>query len=237
MPGEHIIYHELIEAMGQAGCPICRLCEQAVAGYIDSILYEQVNAPSFRDKFRAAMGFCAEHAAEMAGAGRALGIAILYKDILDTLLEEAERQPSAGEWHSLLAQHAPCPACQQYLTMEQAYLGAFVQYMDRPAFRQALEHSDGLCLAHLRKLLEHPLREEDVHFVLAHHLRQWEQLRQELGEYIRKNDYRFRHEAFGPEGDSWQRTLELLTSGRDWKEGEAGRGTGFRRRPSARRRG
>lgn len=236
MPGEHIIYHELIEAVGQAGCPICRLCERAVAGYIDSILYEQVNAPSFRDKFRSAMGFCAQHAAALAGAGRALGIAILYKDILDTLLQQAKRRPSAGEWRALLAQHDACPACQHYLTMEQAYLGAFVQYMDRPAFRQALSGSDGLCLAHLAKLLDHPLDAGAAQLLMEHHLARWEHLRQELGEYIRKNDYRFRHETFGPEGDSWERALGLLTTGRDLKEGEAGRRAGVRR-PSPRRRG
>jgi len=230
MPGEHIIYHELIEALRQPACPICRLCERAVAQYLDAVLYEQVNAPSFRDKFRDAMGFCAQHAAALAGAGRALGIAILYQDILGTLLQYAKRRPSSEEWRALLTGHGACPACQQYLTMEHAYLGAFAEYLEKEAFRAALEASDGLCLAHLGALLGYPMNEDTAQFLITHHLRRWEKLDQELREFIRKNDYRFRDEAFGPEGDSWQRALQQLTAGRDLKEGASRRGAGGKRR-------
>jgi hypothetical protein len=32
----------------------------------------------------------------------------------------------------------------------------------------------------------------------------------ELGEFIRKQDYRFAHEAYGSEADAWQRAIALL---------------------------
>lgn len=150
---------------------------------------------------------------------------------MDTLLQQTERRPSSRDWQALLTGHDPCPACQHYLTMEQVYLGAFAEYLDRPAFQAALKESDGLCLTHLGKLLGYPLDEETAQFVMAHHLWRWEQLDQELGEYIRKNDHRFRHEPFGPEGDSWQRASQWLTTGRKIPEGLPRQGIGRRRRP------
>jgi hypothetical protein len=36
-----------------------------------------------------------------------------------------------------------------------------------------------------------------------------EKLRAELGEFIRKNDYRFIHEGFGTERDSWRRAVAM----------------------------
>jgi hypothetical protein len=39
----------------------------------------------------------------------------------------------------------------------------------------------------------------------------WERLYDELGEFIRKNDHRFRDETFGPERDSWRRALEAIS--------------------------
>jgi hypothetical protein len=38
-----------------------------------------------------------------------------------------------------------------------------------------------------------------------------ESLRAELAEFIRKNDYRFRNEVFGPERDSYQCTIDVVT--------------------------
>jgi hypothetical protein len=32
----------------------------------------------------------------------------------------------------------------------------------------------------------------------------------ELAEFCRNHDYRFRHEAWGPESDAWQRAIEVL---------------------------
>jgi hypothetical protein len=41
------------------------------------------------------------------------------------------------------------------------------------------------------------------------------ELRDELAEFIRKNDYRFRHEGFGKEGDSWLRAIGIICGEQD----------------------
>ena len=41
------------------------------------------------------------------------------------------------------------------------------------------------------------------------HVEKMKKLRAELGEFIRKNDYRFIHEGFGAERDSWRRAVVM----------------------------
>jgi hypothetical protein len=45
----------------------------------------------------------------------------------------------------------------------------------------------------------------------------WENLADELSEFIRKNDYRFSKEGFGTERDSWLRATGVLTGNRPKK--------------------
>ena len=53
---EHTIYHNLLEALAQPDCPICRLCRSAVASYLDHLLYADVTSVERRAEIRAAQG-------------------------------------------------------------------------------------------------------------------------------------------------------------------------------------
>src|SRR5450756_953315 len=98
-PGKHTPYFELLEAQVKAGCPICRLVYKATDRYLDSLLYEAVLDPTVRAKLKQAQGFCTEHV-EMLGRrpGRALGIALIYRDIIRAAIIAAENaRPEAVE--------------------------------------------------------------------------------------------------------------------------------------------
>lgn len=204
---EHTIYHNLLEAMEQTGCPVCRLSRQAVASYLDHLLYADVNSIERRAEIRAAQGFCATHASALVSIGRALGIAIICKDVIDNLLRAL---PSAtGE---------PCPACTYYTTMEEVYIGGFAKHLSSPSFQSSVVGSEGLCLTHFRMALTESGEGGRRQFLIQQQTDRWQSLSVELGEYIRKNDYRFRSEGFGAESNAWERALDAISSGRDKKE-------------------
>ena len=46
----------------------------------------------------------------------------------------------------------------------------------------------------------------------------WERLTEHLGEFIRKNDHRFRHESWGVEADAWLRALATLVGSKPSRE-------------------
>lgn len=76
----------LLTALRQQGCPVCRLVRAGVQSYLDSISYENVNDPGIRGELREALGYCAVHGQEWLGRNDTLGTALIYRDVLDEAL-------------------------------------------------------------------------------------------------------------------------------------------------------
>ncbi|HSB00863.1 MAG TPA: hypothetical protein VLE49_09445 [Anaerolineales bacterium] len=80
--------------------------------------------------------------------------------------------------------------------------------------REALQSSEGLSLPHLRQALEHIKHRATGQKVLAIHRAKFESLREQLAEFIRKNDYQVIAEGFGQEGDAWLRAIATIAGSR-----------------------
>lgn len=229
MVGKHTSYHELRGALAQEGCALCRLVRQAIHRYLDHLLYENVNDPGVHDGFRRARGFCNLHAWQLYEEHDALGTALLYRDVLQDVAEHLTGPvvPGAppGIWQRLrqigrpagraaalgdLTPRQPCPACLVRESTEQIYGQTLLAHLADPEVRADLAHSDGLCLPHLRQAVEMADRTEAAELI-ALQQEAWARLLGELGEFIRKQDYRFRDEPVGTEGDSWIRTVALVS--------------------------
>ena len=52
----HMPFFRLLDAARAPGCLLCRLISTHTRRYIESVLYESVNSPGFRDGWRAARG-------------------------------------------------------------------------------------------------------------------------------------------------------------------------------------
>jgi hypothetical protein len=157
----------------------------------------------------------------------------MMKDIIDTLGRVAEAgkfepptfslrqmwqnlnstQPSAATANLAadLAPQAPCPVCVKVQTAEAYFLTALRQHFTgSDNLASAYRTSDGLCLPHFRLALAQIADQETFTALVESQKAVWQRLSAELGEFIRKKDYRFQNENFGPEGDAWQRAIEAV---------------------------
>lgn len=209
-------YHELREALAQPGCPLCRLVSRAVESYIDNLLYESANDVGVRARLRRSRGFCRVHAARVSRPGASLGIALIEQDVLGVLLDvlAAGEARGAAQLARDLGSQEPCPACQHEREMEHLYLEALLKSGPGSELGQAYTASAGLCLPHFRLALREARRPDVLAWLIKAQQGFWERLRGELAEFIRKNDYRFRGEGLGAEGDSWLRAL-AATAGQE----------------------
>ena len=202
-------YDALREACLMDGCPICRLEHDADVRYLDRLLYEQVNDYKVRLQLRASLGFCSEHAlmAMDEVQGKALGLAIIYDDLLRVALEQLDTR------QTVLKTLKTCPACENRHEMTGRVLAELSKTILLPAMQAALTASQGLCFSHLQQALEHVRDPEKRKTLISLQREIMEKLRVELAEYIRKNDYRFTGEPFGPEGDARRRAVRLSNRG------------------------
>jgi hypothetical protein len=226
--------YDLIQACGKPGCPVCRVEQDAVERYLDNLFYESVNDIQLRERLRASLGFCREHAwlAIDKRLGNALGFAIIYHDVINNILRQLDSDvipPVTRHWSALLKQipeqvsgtvqrviyaltpQKHCIVCHQRDKTLHNIISSLIESLSEPEMTGALQSSDGLCVPHLKKTFESVRDLDACNLLLVMHREKLESLRGELAEFIRKNDYRFKDEGFGMEGDSWQRAVGKIT--------------------------
>jgi len=200
---KHNLYYDLLEALGEEGCPICMESRSASKKYLSSILTNGVNDPELRRKLRGSLGFCSLHAREFRDLGDSLATAIIYKDVVDTLLEDAEEKNE---------QKRRCPACDSVDAAEKDYIAAFIKYLSDAKLMEKYDSSSGLCHPHLMtalKMIKRGAKSADI--ILEKENDKLRELWGELAEFIRKKDYRYAHEIYGKERDSWIRAVEKIS--------------------------
>ena len=215
-------YYDLIEWFAKPGCAICNLLLRDAERFLDSLLYEYVTETETNNAVRAGRGFCNAHSWQLTQfRGGVLGIAILYEAALDevlTITEQAQAAPSGlsrllnksgvPALSRALEPTGPCLACEVVAQSEKDYTQAIGRYVDDEGMEAAYRQSDGLCLPHFRQALRETQYQERLTSIQVAH---WSKLKGELQEFMRKNDFNFRDEAMGAEGDSWLRAIGRMS--------------------------
>jgi hypothetical protein len=201
----HIPFFHLLDAARKPGCTLCRLIATDTRRYLESVLYGSVNDVGFRDEWRAARGYCHRHAWVLAEFGDALGISILYEDLVNTYGPDLLRSACGSA----------CLLCAN----EKRDLLSWLRQIERDwtddELRAALTVGDGLCGPHLR-LAQRELRNREVRVGLrSASERALVKLSAELRALIQSFDYQ--HEP--PKDErikrAWRRAIENLVGLRE----------------------
>lgn len=221
---KHTIYFELKEELERPDCPICVLREKAVDGYMDTLLYEEVNDVGVREQIRKARGFCRLHSWQLRAMGDPLAHAIIYRDLINDALKMlsgslmghvklAGRSFLRGT-KSLeilagsLKQKTQCPVCRRARETEVRYLSSLLNYLrGDKGMREAYEKSDGLCFPHFIEALENS-DTVVAEYLIAKERALLQGLAEDLERLRQKFDYRFSGKPWAGEEDSWIRAVK-----------------------------
>lgn len=215
-------YYNLLDALPEVGCPICRLLLRDQDRYLDSLLYEYVNKVPTHQAFRRARGLCNPHMDLLQSApGNALGIAILMRATLDEVISIDENaEPVIGSLvrlfnrnnmpprADLLEPDGPCVLCENMNAVEASYFGVLNTHREDERLHTGLRDSPGgLCLPHIRIALR---RLPDSDWLLDIQREHWRYLFDQINMFTEKYNHSLRLESFGDEGDSWRRVIRYL---------------------------
>lgn len=214
----------LREAMETWGCPLCRLSRQAEESFVASLSYERILDLKTRAQLQASHGLCATHSRMwLRVKGGSLGVATVYRDVLRRFIATGEgmayprrgrrgKHPYFNRLISHMSPEEPCPACEIEAATVRRFGTLLLEGISNPELRAPLESCGGLCIPHLQIVLKDckssARARQDL---LAIHRAAWQQMLSELNEFVRKNDYRFCHEALTEaEGTAWRRIIDVL---------------------------
>jgi hypothetical protein len=224
--------HDFIQACYEPGCPACRLEGAYILRYLEHLFHESVNDIELRKTLRGNLGFCQEHGWLAASQKRPyrLGLAIIYKDVLINVLRqlkvETGSSPADGEKRSgglpirrvswkdritrTLTPRGHCLACRQQVAIQKSIVDVILAKHDRQQMLASIRASSGLCMPHLRGVIESTRDADFCETLVGIHLEKYAVIHQDLEEIIRKSDYRFVDEGLGKEADAWLRALEIV---------------------------
>ncbi len=205
-PERHTTFFNLMDAMAEKGCALCRLVARAEHDALVALLYENVNDSGTREAMSASRGFCPAHAELATHMSDAFGIAMLY---------EALCREAAGRITRVLSLEAPkpCPICRAAMNAGDRSIAEFCLRMSEPDFRERFLASEGFCLPHFQKVAAVIRDQATGEIVRAHESATLLALADQLRVFIDKHDYK-RPAAFGAEAIAWLRALEKFSGGK-----------------------
>jgi hypothetical protein len=220
-PEKHLPYYDVLDALKHAHeCPLCELELEGLRRYVDNLLYEGVNDPGIRAELIQSKGYCARHANVLLSFRNGLGTAILYQDqvrvflhLLDALANASLR--AASREVSRYAQHAECRLCRYQRELREHQVSTLVKGLLHEEMREAFQNCPGLCVPHFLLAVRAARSEPVLHFLAATERRKSRELLEDLETFHRKHDYRFSHEGFGREADSWWRAVRKIAGRHD----------------------
>jgi hypothetical protein len=217
-------YFDLLEALPQPGCAVCRLLDHDVDRFLDTLLFEFPVDPIMQNNFRDSRGLCHEHSWQLPGYNNALASAILYNAVLDEMLRVSAQTPAEKQstfarlrgsaTHSALADalapSKPCPACVVRSDAEKRYLQVLGEMIGEERLRDAFRQSDGLCLPHFRGTLLAMRDPDSARLITTMQREIWSKLKGELELFLHKMDAHY-HQQIGGEATSWLRAIARVT--------------------------
>lgn len=213
-----ILFIEVLESLkGASGCPICEREADTINRYFEGLLHEHVNDRGVREGLVRARGFCHRHAHFLLSFSDGEGTAILYKDQVRLFIEFLDslegvrntktRTNLSREWD----RHALCPACAFLLRTRDRLLRNLIEGLSKGEMREAFNSSPALCVPHFLESLRRAQDQDVSDFLIRNQREKLSDLFIEIGDFIGKQDYRFFHEDFGDESDSWSRAVKIMS--------------------------
>jgi hypothetical protein len=224
--GKNLPYYHVLDGLKRADqCPLCTLESESLRRYVDAFLYEGVNDPGIRAGLILSKGYCARHAELLLSFRNGLGTAILYRDqvrIFLRLLESLAGASPRGAAREVSAYvlHAECPLCRHEQELRRHYAATLAEDLGHEVMRGAFQSSPGLCVFHFLLALGTTESEKACRFLIETERQECRDLLHDLGEFCGKHDYRYTHEGFSKEADSWARAARMI-AGRDDPPGSA----------------
>lgn len=202
------------------GCPICTKITDFLADFFAHLQYELSNDESTRHIYAEELGLCPFHAWQLASFSSPLGISRSYSTLLDhvasilvTCAETSSNSPEKAL--NVVKDSATCSACHLVERIEEVYIRHLALFLKDADGRQTYARSHGVCLRHLKQLVNVVSSPVTVRFLLRDEAKRLRRISADLRNYVSKQDALRRDLLTDDEKDAYRRSLVKILGGRN----------------------
>lgn len=220
-------YFKLLDALEDAGCPICSLIIQDGISYLDSMMYERIMDVPTRMELIDSFGLCNWHTWQLPRLPQIsapdLGFAILASDLLRKFdhLTGIRPREQKRTLKSVFAKKSrrirfrikqrSCPVCRHVTQFESYHLKELLDSLREEEFFETYGAAQGICLPHFLVAEENYSSHSSFDLLLEVQAKKAKSLRDTLQRYIDKHDYRRRENFTEAESKAGRVAMEFLS--------------------------
>jgi len=222
---------EVLRLLQQEGCPICRACNEQLEKGLFWFFAEAYGEGPVASKYIDYWGFCEKHTRMVAKIGPRWQKSVIYSwtindkmPKLQGLLRALEAYSESNFVKRIVVQKGlrkiisdtrakgRCIFCENIAQTASYYIHTLLDALTQPEVLDLYRRSSGLCIPHFFQALElfNGKYVPQLKEIVKVQLERLDQLKDELREFFRKEDYRFSHEPKGKEQLAWLRAMKIF---------------------------
>lgn len=199
-----------IKDLQTRGCPVCEHLQEQVLHFFSQWQYRMACDENTQRIFADERGFCSFHNWQLASIssrrGLAAGLPSFLAQLADDLLLMAEN-PIKVNTQEIVKMPDQCSVCNRLKKWTEENIGLLANMLDSEGGRMAYKASQGVCLRHLKPLLQSVKSEAIRCFLLSESSRRFRELREDLLTYARKHENLQRQDLTANEKDAVWRAM------------------------------
>jgi GTP-binding protein EngB required for normal cell division len=174
---------DLAQDLRTRGCPVCQFVGKTAADFFAHWQYALSSEEAAQTAFTAELGFCPLHTWQLFAMSSSLGISLGYPRLLERLssdLSRAAGAPAPAGALPCVPDARNCRVCGLLRQAERAYVQRLGEFVRTAEGRQIYARSQGICLRHLRLLVEAVASQDVVEFLLTQAARRFEEVAEDM---------------------------------------------------------
>ena len=211
---------DVIRDLRSRECPVCSHLNKKVFDFFSQWIQPFSSDEKVQENYAAELGFCPFHTWQLAGIASPRGIARGYPKLLKRFSGKLGELAGTlanlpDRVFALIKDSEDCRICSLLRDTEAAYIQRLSLFLREAEGRRAYAESQGVCLRHLGLLIEGVSSGDIVHFLLSKAAGDFDQIAQDLQNYVLKCDSLRRDLISRDEKDAYLRAIIHIVGGRN----------------------
>lgn len=171
------------------GCPVCQYIAKATFDFLAWYQYQLSTEQTVQNQLAEAGGMCSSHTWQIYDMASSYDFSLGYISVAEKVAAKLYQSVLQGHQQSVLpVDNEHCFVCHMLIPLEKAYIQDIYHTLQSADGKRAYSQSEGLCLAHLKKMIAITKEDELIDFLLNHAAQHFERWAEDMKAFVLKQE-------------------------------------------------